>query len=368
MGFRIVRSGAQIGGAILLRLGLTVGQAAAAEGFQGDVELLKLAAVQNQISVESIQTWRGTVAVSEVRTEASGEERRYESTVDFAWDRTLNAKRWRWNCHDFRTIRAGVETPSEVGLMSGMLKEGAFYRLGPIPNSSPERRVVVIHGENRFSFGPESVDFDPLYCFTSMGEPLQQRFEGLYKLAKAGGAQTWTASRQGNRVSFVSHAEMSNGGKVVNHYVVDLGQGANVVAYNSSDPFGTLNYSYTFAEVAGCWVPVHYEYQHNSTERSTTYHRLARWTENIVNEPTDEKLFSIESLGVRDGDRVKDSRSGTQYTLGGPQRAADAARARQGNPSIRPISGLMIANLIAVTVAMAYLIYSFLRHKPGKAD
>lgn len=368
MGFHIDGSGVRIGRVVLLNLALAVGQAAAADGFQGDVELLKLAAVQNQISVESIQTWRGTVTISEVRTEASGEERRYESTVDFAWDRGLNAKRWRWNCHDFRTVRAGVETPSEVGLMSGMLKDGAFYRLGPIPNSSRERRVVVIHGENRFSFGPESVDFDPLYCFTSMGEPLHQRFEGLYKLAKAGGAQTWTASRQGTLVSFVSHAEMPNGGRVLNHYDVDLGQGANVVAYNSSDPFGTLNYKYSFAEVAGCWVPVSYEYQHDSTERSTTYHRLARWTENVVNEPTDEKLFSLESLGVRDGDRIKDSRSGTQYTLGGTRGAEDAARARQGNLSIRPISGLMIANLIAVAAGVAYLVYSFIRHKPRKAD
>ena len=336
---------------------------AAAEGFQGDVELLKLAAVQNRVNVESLQTWRGALDVDEVRVESTGEEKRYQSSVDFAWDRSLDAKRWRWNCHRFVTVNAGVETPSEVGLMSGMLKDNAFYRLGPIPNSSKDRKVVVIHGENKFSFGPESVDFDPLYCFTSLGEPLYERFDGLYALAQAGGAKTWTASRQGDMISFVSDAVMPNGGKVMNRYDVDLSKGANVVAYSSSDPYGTLSYKYQFAKVSNSWVPVSYEYNHNSTERSTSYQRSAKWTENVVNEPTDAGLFSIESLGVGDGDRVKDSRSGTQYIIGGDAAAAKAARARSGDVQLRPLSWMMKANIVVAFVVLTYMFVTSLRRR-----
>lgn len=339
-----------------------------AASFQGDVELLKLAGVQNRVNVESLQTWRGTVEISEVRIEATGEERRYESTVDFAWDRNLDARRWRWNCHRFVTVADGVETPAEVGLMSGMLKDNAFYRLGPIPNSSKDRKVVVIHGENKFSFGPESVDFDPLYCFTSLGEPLADRFEGLYRLAQAGGATTWTASRQADIATFVSNAEMSNGGKVMNRYDVDLSQGANVIAYDSADPFGTLNYKYTFINVAGCWVPDRFEYHHVSTERNTTYRRTAEWTEHVVNEPSDASVFSLESLGVGDGDRVKDSRSGTQYIIGGEAAAADAARERQGPIERRPFNWLIAGNLMGLGVAIIVLIVKVLwRRRPTPA-
>jgi len=341
---------------------------AAADEFQGDVELLKLAAVQTRVNVESLQTWRGTLDVDESRTEANGEERRYQSSVDFAWDRTLDAKRWRWNCHKFLIVKDGVETPSEVGLMSGMLKDNAFYRLGPIPNSSHERKVVVIHGENKFSFGPESVDFDPLYCFTSLGEPLHERFEGLYKLAKAGGATSWTATRKGDLISFVSNLVMPNGGKVYNQYDVDLSKGANVVNYDSSDPYGTLSYKYDFANVSNSWVPISYEYTHNSSEHSTKYHRIARWTQNVVNEPTDESLFSIESLGIGNGDRVKDSRSGTQYIIGGED-AAKAARAQAVNTERRPLSWLMIANIGVAVAVIGFMTVTFLRRRqPRKAD
>lgn len=349
--------------------GLCFTASAVAEEFQGDIELLKLAAVQNRVNVESLQTWRGTLDVEESRTEANGEERHYQSTVDFAWDRTLDAKRWRWNCHKFVIMKDGAETPSEVGLMSGMLKDNAFYRLGPIPNSSRDRKVVVIHGENKFSFGPESVDYDPLYCFTSMGEPLYDRFNGLYNLAKAGGATSWTASRQGDIISFVSNVVMPRGGKVLNRYDVDLSKGANVVKYDSSDPYGTLWYTYDFANVSGSWVPVSYEYDHHSTEHSTKYHRVAKWTQNVVNEPSDANLFSIESLGVGDGDRVKDSRSGTQYIIGGDAAAAKAARAHSGPVERRPLSWLMIVNIGVGAAMIVFMIVTFLRRRqPHKAD
>jgi hypothetical protein len=126
-----------------------LGDRVKAQEFTGDPELLKLVAGQSRVNVESLLTWRGRLNVVENRSEASGEERRYKSKVDFAYDRKLNAKRWRWNCHDFSIIKDGKESLAEIGLMSGMLKDNAFYRLGPVPNSDKGRKVATQERLNR---------------------------------------------------------------------------------------------------------------------------------------------------------------------------------------------------------------------------
>src|SRR5690606_35348572 len=188
--------------------------------------------------------------------------------------------------------------------------------------------VVVIHGEKNISFGPGSVDFDPMYCFTDYGEPLHERFSKLYEIISEGNGNAWSIDRVGHTVILTSESGRPDVGKVVSSYTIYLSKGANVVAYKGSDKNTESSLTYDFKLISNSWLPIKYVYESSRTRERTHFRGEARWLENHVNLPPDESLFSLAALGALEGDRVKDSRSGTQYTIGGREAARKASSNR----------------------------------------
>ena len=332
--------------------------------FEGDAELLNLVAVQNRANYEALMTWRGRLRIKEFNSKPGRPDRRYENTVDFAFDRGLEAKRWNWSCDKFKMISEGTEQDGpNVGFQSGMLKDGAYYQLRPVQSTSQvSRRTVTINAAEEFSFSPHSTDFDPMYYLTDHGELLWQRFDTLYKRSLQGKAKGWRVSRSGVVVSLDKTVDVPEYGIVVNKYQVDLAKGANLISFESSDPSVTESHTLDYEEVEGVWVPKHLDYLNKNSNSGKVYRREAAWEESVVNDASDESLFSLASLGALNGDLVRDSRANLKYVIGATDDIGD------GESVSKTIFNwtwfLIIINLVIVFL----LLFLVWRHRTANAN
>lgn len=282
---------------------------------QGDIELLTVAAAQHQANKERILTWTGRVVITGAKTENDRPTGRLKASVEFAFDRKKEATRWNWTYEESVRIDNDVEiADSDPGFVNGMLSNGAFHQLGLVrPKSDKGRYTLRILPADDASPGPASDDFDPMYWFSLNGLDLAERFRFLHGNASGPGMECWSVSRADDRVI------LETGGSIANRSEVDLSQGGNLVAYLGSDPGVTENFTYRYQEVAGVWIPETIVYENVRKDTGTTHTRRLEWVDNTVNEPLAADEFSLVKMGLRRGDRVKDGRSGAEYTIQGDE-------------------------------------------------
>lgn len=314
---------------VILTLLFTFAGSSAEAQIRGDEELLRLVASGHQANVERIRSWRGSVQLTDTSIQEGGPKLYKVSQVEFAYDRIQKAMRWNRYYKDFvRTEADGTVNHPNFKSTCGMLKAGTLYRLLDLSKGIEKNKIgptVTVSSEG-LGLGPVSEDFDPMYWFTDHGQPLEDRFKFFYTNSKKEGFDHWQVTRHDNRV-IMEYIKEGNGGigKFMNRYEVDLSQGCNLVAYDASEPSVTEKWRLSFTSTAGVWVPkrISYECVHIKSSRVA---REMEWIENVVNEPLSSAEFELETLGVKSGDRVYDTRIDSEHAFKSPDVRTKASK------------------------------------------
>ena len=97
---------------------------------------------------------------------------------------------------------------------------------------------------------------------------------------------------------------------VNDRYIFDLSKGGNIVDWSSKQQNVINTLKYTYEKKAGSWVLKTYEKYHYDTTwgmiRTST--RLLKFENSVVNVPIGEDEFTVDKLGIKQGDLVQDSR------------------------------------------------------------
>jgi hypothetical protein len=120
---------------------------------------------------------------------------------------------------------------------------------------------------------------------------------------------------------FPNHWKLSSGDGILyfdvadgSHYTFDMKRGGCVVFYKS----GKFIWNCELQQIAGVWIPL--KITEESVFSNNHYKILTMtWTAQKINEPIDEKLWTVPSLGVRRGTLGFDARTGTSFTVDGDE-------------------------------------------------
>ena len=128
----------------------------------------------------------------------------------------------------------------------------------------------------------------------------------------------WRVTRDQDTVVLEYHEPCGDAGDYVqNRYEYSLSRGGQLMLFLGHDPYVDEKWTYQFAQINKVWVPSHVEYEnHTRYQDGKRRHsiRVISWTQNTINQPIPADIFSLESIGVRAGDRVTDARSSLFYT------------------------------------------------------
>lgn len=294
---------------LVVLLGLCLEGSASGAESRIDTELLELAASTHEANIDRLRTWSGRVRVTMsmgAAKEAEGPARERTSTlfVSFYYDRTKQAKRWAWT-HEGSERRFPV-------VRDGMIKEGVFYRSGPIkPGPNEGSRRFTIESPYAISPDPMPKDFDATYWFTDHGSPLTERFRAYCVMVEKGhNPDDVVVSRDGERVIL----ELG-GNDVLNRLTVDLSEGGLFVAYDGESSGVAERWRYQNEQVAGVWVPKEISQEVINSKAGRRVALELEWLENRVNEPIAAEEFTLAKIGIRRGDRIYDHRSGSLQTV-----------------------------------------------------
>ena len=280
----------------------------------------------------SIRTWTGTVLFTREKmkdVDSMIVESCYENKIIFYYD---VAKNW------FVAIKEPVRAyDTEEGIKKdqyryvmyqGMLfKDDLYYAFSSDPvnvKKVMERRLDITPTfKNNYFF------FDPMMAATS-SVPMESAVfhktmlfsdEQINLWLKRGQTMEEILARkaewQRNGITGMTFAE-SNGivteEYVGNRYVVDLNKGGNYLLNEG----GGRKWSAEYQHISGVWIPK--KIVDLSQQPDGRFIRTAKiWTNQKINEPIPDDIFSIKTLGVRRGDTVYDERTGTVAKIEGSE-------------------------------------------------
>ena len=175
---------------------------ALAEGFQGDVELLKEVADAWSANKAKIRTWRGEARVTDTMTRDGKPHASSVSDVSFAYDAARKAKRWNWTYREWTRPVDGIEKSDPEKFphswSNGMIKDGAFYSV--IKGPKFEKSISIMQAE-KASFGPMSPTFDPMFYIFDEGENLSGRLMFFHENARHPAFKDSSVRRSGTVVT-----------------------------------------------------------------------------------------------------------------------------------------------------------------------
>jgi hypothetical protein len=152
------------------------------------------------------------------------------------------------------------------------------------------------------------MNFDPLYFFRLRDQDIAARFLWYHGLAKTkaltGGPFERSIERKGSRIALEIHDA-----SLLNRYVVDLDRGGNLVTYfadeRSKIVTGTEEWTYEYEQVEGVWVPKLITLTMKSPDGPTQKTTVSRWLKNEVNGVIAPETFTVEAVGIKQGERVQ---------------------------------------------------------------
>jgi len=322
--------------------------------FEGDIELLRLAGEMQQANEQSIETWKGTVTHRRTRTGVTNKPYdAYEDSreIEFAFDRSLAAKRWRVNFVECHAYKNSVEMKG-VGMgkhfSAGLLKGSDIFTLGPTEEAEANRPYVWQLRENtspdmRF-YGEAPYVFDP-FDYLEKSHPnvgLLEQYKGFKRRSEdpAEAQQEGyhiSVRREGNLV-FLEHSLQRPGGGWFSTRVYDMSRGGYLVNCKQENQATgwSAEHTYEYVLINGAWVPS----RRTTTEIDVSGAEPGRtedWIEVanlVVNEPLEEGEFSLQAVGARKGDLVHDYRTGTEFIYGEDALAASSSVENSGDMSL----------------------------------
>jgi len=285
-------------------------------GLKGDVELLRQTAIAHRENSEGIRTWQGKAQVEQVHEDANGIRFQRKSSVEFLFNRELNATRWRWTTEEYRVRKDGrlVFDPNMATIVDAMMRGNAFYRYAPGITTREGKRhnTLVIWPAERARKAAYSDSFDPMWYLTESKYDLVEKLLFHYREANNPELIPGTVRRDGDLVILET-----KGSVALNRHEFDLSKGGNLVRYYAESSRAVEDRTLAYEEKGGVWVPKTFVFSLGNGAADGKIERRSRkvtFVENIVNSPIDSSQFSLKILGLKYGDRVTDQRANTAYT------------------------------------------------------
>jgi hypothetical protein len=297
-------------------LGVSSGISAAA--IEGDVELLKRTALMIRENHDRIQYWQGSAAIESRMVDLGGDLLSTKKSRVQYWTSTdANAIRWSMVYDDYKN-RATTDDAfytGETGKTWDEMKKGdRFYRYRDYftTPAGDRKNGLTIWPLRKPRFHVYTTTFDPYWYLTNKGMDMCDRLLFFYDEVDNPNLtpiKIWqTAS-----LVFVETRSVER----TTTYTLDHAKGGNLIKYENISPTGIERTTWEYEEKDGVWVPKEFLLTHSVDDDSYGFgdrrHKVT-FTKNIVNVPIDPSEFTLESLGLKPGERISDTIQGTGYS------------------------------------------------------
>ncbi len=281
----------------------------------GDPALLRQIAEVHTANVEKITTWSGRVEIHD-RTELDGQEvSQKDNEVVFFANIPTHQLRFDWITNSL----SGEQVPNPIIRKNGLVTNDRYISVARHQDPSKLTPRILIEPSNKLRVGPMTQAFDPRFAYTYPDEDLAKHFLWIADHADNPESSVYVVTRLDDVVTVRIDI---NG--IFNEWVVDLAKGATLVSYRAADKWGDNSFECTTKCIDGVWIPSEWKYTNRGRWRAESNVRVpskevrlltrtVRWVENNVNQSIAPDQFSIDRLGINDGDLVVNRLTHTDF-------------------------------------------------------
>lgn len=314
-------------------------------GLIGQFELLDQVQVLHEANFQTIVTWHGEATVDTIDHEGDSVDHRV-SKVTFAYRARPSAWVFSWEYTD-------CNIPIYNGATTGaMYRDNLSYSYIITPAAANIVQGVVISADPLPEYGPMSTVFLPKSFFYIRNGELAKRFAN-WRSHQSSDWLIGTIERAGPLV-LINKGNCKLPG-VESRYIFDLSKSGNLIEFVAKDNVREEKWVNEWVNVDGAWVPEFVTYENRRHDGTRLSRRRIDWLSNHVNDKLPDSSFSLEAMGVKEGARVNDIRTGARWihsAIGeGAKKASDAPHPERSNEwSASRISLVVCLNLLAVAV------------------
>ena len=283
----------------------------------GDPKLLRQAADLYRANLDQLRTWKGQAEIkmeSEEREKDKHDNIRVESAVEFAYDAESGDYRYDIDVYKDVSLVDGKEKPRfRPERRASVFTDCIYHELVFKTDNPSADRTAYIRAKKSLQAGISCWTFEALFYFTDQGTPLDENLQVLYDnfnhAASHGGV-----SKEGDIVKVIQAPP--NGGLTFEWWL-DQSQGGNLVKVETTETMGedTMHtvVAWNWKQVNGVWVPnrVVQDRAEKKRDRSRKQSTTVKWDAHRVNSQLSQDEFGLENLGLRRGDRIRDTRTQT---------------------------------------------------------
>ena len=303
---------AVIGTAILINAQTCFGD------IQGDLELLKTIADGYEANLAKLETWAGEATiVSSVSNESEqGAMRRQQKyKAEFLLNRELDAIRWKWFCLAEFDPNTREWHSSDLNLMFGLTKGDCDYVLFFYGRAVQDAlRILNIYRRDQWPDHFEGIGFDPLHILAKEIYPdvvgQLRYYHRLGGTMKSNGSIT----REGDIVTLQTGRDYEGHGKITTRFVFDLSKGCCLTEFFNSSASSQTHWELEYEKIAGVFLMKTISHVHKDSHG--TSERRATLTSSMVNGSAGKAEFLLGTLGLRPGDKIRDTRTNVMYIFG----------------------------------------------------
>lgn len=286
---------------------------------QGDKELLKTIALANKANFESILTWKSDVNEERKLTIGDSFQRILNSNCEMVYDQLEQAVRWNKTPQEYFIEENGKRktdpTDNTTYYQSSMLKKSYYYNYEGNPQEDPNNRIYILNiNDAKMSRSLSNYSFDPRLLLTLNGIPIYNRLMSIYDNANNPEGSVWYISRTENLITL----ELKNNNSIEDRYIFDISKGGNLVEWYNKANNVVNERKCTYENTSGSWILKTYYKTNTDTRREdieiTT--RLLKWDNSVVNVPLKNGEFTIEEMGIKNGEEIQDHIAGMSYRYG----------------------------------------------------
>jgi hypothetical protein len=303
---------------VLLIAGAWVHSFEARADFEGDKEHLNMVIAKYRENLERLKTWKGKARLIN-RIWRDNSEILVESEIDFAYD--ARGERYRYNSTALRDV--SIVDDMEVPRLTpkhraALFNKDGYYDLLYVVGSKG-LRTANLSEKKRMKAGWGSAMFEPMFFFTDKGNWQDQHLQVLADNFDHPAA-IGSVKREGDTITVVRVIDEVSVEKV---FSLAMGGNATRITTTEKRPDGSEHVwvnSWDWERVNDVWVPKSASRQErDSAALGERKNHSIEWEQNLVNDPIEEREFSLASLGLRQGDFIFDTRNNTQRVLKGPE-------------------------------------------------
>ncbi len=285
---------------------------------KGDLELLGVIADGYEANSAKLKTWAGEATiVSSVSNETEqGPSRRQEKyKAEFLLSRELDAIRWKWFCLEESDPNTGQWHSSDLWPMFGLTKGDCDYVLSfysSVVQDAP--RGLNIYRRDQWPDHFKGIGFDPLHILAKEIHPgivAQLRY---YHQSGATMKSRGSITRKGDIVTLRTGGDYEGYGKITTRFVFDLSKGCCLREFFTSSASSQTQWELEYEKIAGVFVMK--SVSHVRKDDRGIAERKAILTSSMVNGPAGKAEFLLTTLGLRPGDRIRDTRTSMGYIFG----------------------------------------------------